>query len=331
MTPTTRRGACQSDLAHTEGTPCCWRRSGRAEVARSRVELFEAIGRDDRVERLSVRALADKYGVHRRTVREALENAVPPEPKTPVRVAPKLDPSKGLIDARLMLDLTAPRRQRHTAGRSLARVVDEHELIDQDPPIDRHPRVPHPLPRKGRCVRRSASSRTSRPRVRVDNAGSAASRIRAYRNSPTSRPDPAERPCRVSCPAAPAIRPLSLGDHVVICQARRLSAPLAAAQGQLMLATTPEPSAGPQQPTAAGRSGELPARARLEQPGRRGRRQTQHVQRIGEHRASRSDRPGVRVQRVQQPGEQHPHVLRPAREPAQPAPAPCSPGGTAGH
>jgi len=55
------------------------------------VELFEAIRRDDRVEQLSVRALADKYGVHRRTVRQALANAVPPEWKTPARVAPKLE------------------------------------------------------------------------------------------------------------------------------------------------------------------------------------------------------------------------------------------------
>jgi Bacterial regulatory proteins, gntR family len=96
-------------------------------VARSRVELFEAIRRDDRVEQLSVRALSDKYGVHRRTVRRALANAVPPERKTPVRVAPKLEPAKGLIDAMLMLDLTAPRKQRHTARRILARLVDEHE------------------------------------------------------------------------------------------------------------------------------------------------------------------------------------------------------------
>ena len=92
------------------------------------MELFEAIRRDDRVEQLSVRALSDKYGVHRRTVRQALANAVPPERKTPVRVAPKLDPAKALIDAMLTLDLTAPRKQRHTARRILARLVDEHEL-----------------------------------------------------------------------------------------------------------------------------------------------------------------------------------------------------------
>jgi transposase len=99
-------------------------------VARSKVELFEAIRRDDRVEELSVRALADKYGVHRRTVRQALANAVPPERKTPVRVAPKLEPAKVLIDEMLTGDLTAPRKQRHTARRVLARLVDEHGFTD---------------------------------------------------------------------------------------------------------------------------------------------------------------------------------------------------------
>ena len=83
------------------------------------MELFEAIRRNERLEQLSVRALADRHGVHRRTVRQALTNALPPQRKTAVRVAPKLDPAKGLIDAMLTEDLTAPRKQRHTARRGL--------------------------------------------------------------------------------------------------------------------------------------------------------------------------------------------------------------------
>ena len=42
-----------------------------------RVELFEVIRRDRRREQLSVRALAERHGVHRRTVREALVSGVP--------------------------------------------------------------------------------------------------------------------------------------------------------------------------------------------------------------------------------------------------------------
>ena len=99
-------------------------------MARSRVELFEAIRRDHRRDGLSIRALADRHGVHRRTVRLALENAVPPVRKAPVRAAPKLDPAKELIDAMLTVDLTAPRKQRHTARRVLARLADEHAMTD---------------------------------------------------------------------------------------------------------------------------------------------------------------------------------------------------------
>jgi hypothetical protein len=50
-------------------------------VAGSRVELFEAIRRDHRREEVSIRALADRHQVHRRTVRHALGSAVPPERK----------------------------------------------------------------------------------------------------------------------------------------------------------------------------------------------------------------------------------------------------------
>jgi len=94
------------------------------------VELFEAIRRDHRRDGLSIRSLADRHGVHRRTVRQALGDAVPPVRKIPVRAAPKLDPAKALIDAMLTVDLTAPRKQRHTARRVLARLADEHQMSD---------------------------------------------------------------------------------------------------------------------------------------------------------------------------------------------------------
>jgi transposase len=90
------------------------------------VELFEAIRRDERREELSIRQLADRHRVHRRTVRQALESAVPPARKQRVFAAPVLDPLKPLIDGMLREDLDAPRKQRHTARRVLARLVDEH-------------------------------------------------------------------------------------------------------------------------------------------------------------------------------------------------------------
>ena len=92
----------------------------------SKVEQFAAIRRDHRVEGLSIRALADRHGVHRRTVRQALESAVPAPRKIALRVAPRLAPYKAAIDAMLRSDLDAPKKQRHTARRVLARLVDEH-------------------------------------------------------------------------------------------------------------------------------------------------------------------------------------------------------------
>src|SRR4051794_10060933 len=102
----------------------------RAGLGSTRVELFEAIRRDARRENASVRELARRYSVHRRTVRQALASASPPARKVPVRKAPRLDPVKPLIDAMLREDLTAPRKQRHTARRILARLVDEHGHAD---------------------------------------------------------------------------------------------------------------------------------------------------------------------------------------------------------
>ncbi len=99
---------------------------GWGRRVRSKVEQFAAIRRDHRVEGLSIRALADKHRVHRRTVRQALEAAMPPVRKTPLRVAPRLEPFRAAIDDMLRADLDAPKKQRHTARRVLARLVDEH-------------------------------------------------------------------------------------------------------------------------------------------------------------------------------------------------------------
>jgi lambda repressor-like predicted transcriptional regulator len=89
--------------------------------------LFAAIRHDARVEGLSIRELSDKHRVHRRTVRQALDSAIPPPRQTPVRVAPRLEPFKTAIDDMLREDLVAPRKQRHTARRVLARLVDEDD------------------------------------------------------------------------------------------------------------------------------------------------------------------------------------------------------------
>jgi transposase len=59
-------------------------------------------------------------------VRQALESAEPPDPKTPERDAPSLGPWHDLIRQWLTEDQAAPRKQRHTARRVWQRLVDEH-------------------------------------------------------------------------------------------------------------------------------------------------------------------------------------------------------------
>lgn len=95
---------------------------------KTKVELFAAIRRDSRMEGLSIRALARRHGVHRRTVREALASAWPkPRKKMPPRKS-RLDPFKNAIDDMLRADLDAPRKQRHTIKRIYDRLIAEHEM-----------------------------------------------------------------------------------------------------------------------------------------------------------------------------------------------------------
>jgi hypothetical protein len=97
----------------------------------SRADLFARIRRDARIEGLSVRALAARHGVHPRTVRQALESATRPERKLRQGVSWRLEPFKPAIDAMLTVDTPAPRKQRHTARRILARLIEEHGAEEQ--------------------------------------------------------------------------------------------------------------------------------------------------------------------------------------------------------
>jgi transposase len=88
--------------------------------------MFERIRRDQRDEGLSIRALAERHEVHRRTVRQALGDATPPTRKVPVRTSPVLGEHEARVRTWLTEDLLAPRKQRHTARRVWQRLRDEH-------------------------------------------------------------------------------------------------------------------------------------------------------------------------------------------------------------
>jgi len=89
--------------------------------------MFESIRKEHRDEGLSVRALAKRHRVHRRTVEQALANATPPVRKVPVRESPVLGAHRAQVRAWLVADLTAPRKLRHTARRVWQRLTEEHD------------------------------------------------------------------------------------------------------------------------------------------------------------------------------------------------------------
>jgi len=97
---------------------------------RSKVELFEQIRREYEHGVGTIKGVARKLGVHRRMVREAIANAVPPARKRPVRERPQLGPATEFIDGILEADRKAPRKQRHTAHRIWVRLRKEVPAVE---------------------------------------------------------------------------------------------------------------------------------------------------------------------------------------------------------
>ena len=93
------------------------------------MELFEEIRREYRFGVGTIQGVAKKLKTHRRMVRQALANAVPPERKIPARSRPKLEPVREFIDGILQSDREAPRKQRHTAHRIWERIRQERPEV----------------------------------------------------------------------------------------------------------------------------------------------------------------------------------------------------------
>ena len=92
---------------------------------RAKVELFEEIRSEYEHGAGTILGVTEKFGVHRRMVRHALENSMPPERKRAERDRPVISLVKEFIDGILESDQKAPRKQRHTAHRIYVRIDKE--------------------------------------------------------------------------------------------------------------------------------------------------------------------------------------------------------------
>jgi transposase len=91
------------------------------------VELYGQVRHAVRIEGLSRREAARRFGLDPRTVAKMLSFSVPPgyrRSRPPAR--PKLDPFVGIIDQILEADKGRPAKQRHTSKRIFQRLRDEH-------------------------------------------------------------------------------------------------------------------------------------------------------------------------------------------------------------
>jgi hypothetical protein len=85
--------------------------------------LFAAIRELAQRDELSIRALAEQFGVHRRIVCQALSAPEPPVRKKQNYPVPRLGPAREVIDAMLLIDPTMP------AGHVWEQLLDKHDII----------------------------------------------------------------------------------------------------------------------------------------------------------------------------------------------------------
>lgn len=108
----------------------------------TRVELFERIRQERILHGKSIRTIAQELRVHRRTVRQAISDPLPPPRRAPQRLPSVLTLAmRQVIDAWLTADLAEPRKQRHTARRIFQRLQSELDYQGAETTVRRYVRL----------------------------------------------------------------------------------------------------------------------------------------------------------------------------------------------
>jgi hypothetical protein len=82
---------------------------------KGKIDLYAKIRHEYRWGVGTIRGLAEMFKVHRRLVRDALDNPLPPKRKIPLRQHTSLASAIPLIDVLLLADRDVPYSQKHSA------------------------------------------------------------------------------------------------------------------------------------------------------------------------------------------------------------------------
>lgn len=82
---------------------------------KGKIDLYAKIRHEYRWGVGTIRGLAEMFNVHRRLVRDALDNPLPPKRKIPLRQHTSLASAIPLIDVLLLADRDVPYSQKHSA------------------------------------------------------------------------------------------------------------------------------------------------------------------------------------------------------------------------
>lgn len=170
-----------ADLASPDRTQRTERPAPTRIVTRAadKPALFAAIRRDALEENLSIRKLADRHHVHRRTVVQALASPTPPPRKRrSVRDYPALDPVRSAIDAMLKEYDSQQPHQPPTARIIWERLLDEHDATVSYGTVQSY--LARRRPKPGAAVR--LSRRTSGNILTTSNVGSQGAAVRHHRD-----------------------------------------------------------------------------------------------------------------------------------------------------